>query len=271
MRKFSCFAVSLLAAATWVSPCWADNIESVAVGNEEPMTITVNGSFSDDCARDPLLLLTQLPAGAATETPDRIIAQIFTLPPGEGCNAAEVPFTLSREVSTPAGDRYEALVMLYQGFPSDEAVTLVDEETVRFGFEDDVEEPEIIEADIDIKPEKLNINRNARYLVALIEPTADYALEDIDTESLVLSVDIEGLAQEFPVLETMLNTEDDKLVVLFDNREVVQFIRDQGTAAPRLPFTVSGSLSDSTMFEGTEMVRIIDPGNGHHGSGHSMR
>ncbi len=106
---------------------------------------------------------------------------------------------------------------------------------------------------IDLDPDTLNMNSNGRWVTCRIAPPAGYSVAEIGIET--------------PLLEGVVAAEggevqDGTLVVKFDRQEVVTYLDDVlGITPPAdVELSVSGELTDSTPFEGSDTIRIIRPG-----------
>ncbi len=106
--------------------------------------------------------------------------------------------------------------------------------------------PEIIEADISIDPNTLNLASKGNWLTCYIWLPEDYNVADIDPNSVFLE-DIVA-AERFEI-------NDDAAIVKFSRSEV-QNILNIGENE----ITVTGELLDGTIFEGTDIISVIDKG-----------
>lgn len=116
------------------------------------------------------------------------------------------------------------------------------------------------DADVDIKPDTLNLNMEGRWISAYIwnlpEP---YNVSDIDTEEPIL---LEGV---FPSESS--NIEGEVLMVKFKfhgNTELIDYLRDHlyhmgGGWKRSVELRVTGQLVDGMEFSGIDTITIIDP------------
>ena len=234
---------------------WADTIDEVTVTEEAPYIVEINGTYSDGCDRDPVLLTTYLD--------NTIIIQIFTVPPpdtGACLDEGENVFVFSPEI-VPPGDDYQVNVIMYQGTPGvDEDVEVIDSETleVQSGIEE-------LEATVDINPDTINIKRKGQYISARITLSGgEHDVSDIDEETILLTIMIDGGESGTAVsAQRVVVDEDDNaiLVVKFDNEEVLSLIEEEVDEFPQyVTFVVKGELEDGSLFSGTDDVKVMNPG-----------
>ncbi len=232
---------------------WADTIDEVTVTEEAPYIVEINGTYSDGCDRDPVLLTTYLD--------NTIIIQIFTVPPAGDCpDGEENVFDFSLEI-VPPGDDYQINVIMYRGTPrADEDVEVIDSETLE--VQSDIEE---LEATVDINPDTINIKRKGQYINARITLSGgEHDVSDIDAETILLAIITDGeesgtvvSAQKVAVDED----EDNILIVKFDNDEVLTLIEEEVDVFPQyVIFVVKGALEDGSLFSGTDDVKVMNPG-----------
>jgi hypothetical protein len=230
---------------------WADTIDQVAISEGPPVIVEITGTFAcDDGARAPFTL--------QTSVENKIMIQIFTNPPQE-CIDQDVQFTLQEEIVPPEQGGYQIIVLLYTGVPGkDDPVVLEDSEkiTVR----------EAVAAMVDINPNTINLKRRGQFISAKVRMPEGFNLENIIPESFKLYVvkDNDELSEWIPAQRVMANMFDDVLNVKFSNLVVLNLIQENITEFPAtVKFLVQWQiLGDDTVYEGTDEVRVINPGKG---------
>ena len=117
-----------------------------------------------------------------------------------------------------------------------------------------------VEADIDIKPQKLNPQSKGRWINCFITPPDGYLAEDIDPEGLIISEIGEVILN--PGLEGIWweiiydDNEEPKLLVKFLRQEVNEVIIDNDLEG-EVEILVEGTLSQGAAgFFGTDTIKI---------------
>jgi len=103
-------------------------------------------------------------------------------------------------------------------------------------------------ADVDIEPDTLNLTSRGKWITAFIKMPEDYDMNDIDANSVYLEGEIEP--------ERFWLAEDNQVAIAMFSREEVQAVLIAG----EVELTITGQLSDGTLFEGTDVIRVIDEG-----------
>ena len=103
-------------------------------------------------------------------------------------------------------------------------------------------------AEVDIDPDTLNLTSRGNWITSLIWLPEDYSVADIDPNSVFLEDEIQ--ADLFQV------DEEEQVAIAKFSRSEVQGILNLGW----VELTVSGELTDGTVFEGTDVIRVIDKG-----------
>jgi len=118
-----------------------------------------------------------------------------------------------------------------------------------------------LQAEVDIDPDTLNLRSRGRPITAYIELPEGYDVADIDVDSICLY--FEGAPEEgIPVdsrYRARIGDEDGDempdLMVKF-NRQLVQSYLEPGM----VEMAILGELTDGTLLEGSDTVRVINPG-----------
>ena len=151
----------------------------------------------------------------------------------------------------------------YFGFYSDGTDTLssiiitssIDFAVGEFGIAKALQNPDVIQATIDIDPDTLNLNSKGKWITCYIELPGDYDVEDIDVSTIKLNDEVPAESRPTGVGDC----DDDgiaELMVKFD-RSAVQEILEAGD---EVEITVTGELNDDTKFEGSDTIRVINKG-----------
>ena len=109
-----------------------------------------------------------------------------------------------------------------------------------------------IEAEVQITPNTLNLQSKGKWIMCVIWLPEDYNVADIDVNSILLE-------DEVPVGLVWLG--DEFAVVKFSRGAIQEFLSEVETPG-EVELVVSGELSDGTIFEGTDTIRVIDVGGG---------
>ena len=127
--------------------------------------------------------------------------------------------------------------------------------------------PPLANATIDIKPDTLNLKSRGRWITAYIELSEGYNLSDIDRATILLNgtVPVDSFWVDKP-LESVIGDYDcdgtPDLMVKFSRCEVIEYIRDvRGVTHGNVNLTITGELCDGTLFEDSDMIRVIMPGD----------
>ncbi len=251
MKKMCVVFISMFLVFTG-STVWADTIDQVAISQGPPVIVEITGTFAcDDGARAPFTL--------QTSVENKIMIQIFTNPAQE-CTAQNVPFTISEEIVPPERGGYAVIVLLYSGVPGkDDPVVLEDFEKV-IGNEE-------VPAWVDIHPNTINVKRQGQFIGATIRMPEEFDLTNIIPESIKLYImkDNDELTEEWiSAQRVMVDMFDDALNVKFSNQAVLSLIKANVSEFPaNVKFRVQWQFQgDDNMYEGTDLVRVINPGKG---------
>jgi len=113
----------------------------------------------------------------------------------------------------------------------------------------------IIPATIDFDPDTLNLRTEGKWITVYIELPVGHGYDAIDID--VGRTFLEGLLEV-----QQSDIQDGVLMVKFDRQDVIAYIEVvMGIFPPEdVTLTVMGELTDGTRFEGSDTIRVIDPG-----------
>jgi hypothetical protein len=103
-----------------------------------------------------------------------------------------------------------------------------------------------IQADVKIVPRTVSLASSGRWIAAFLRLPEDCNVTDIDPNSIFLEDKIKP--EQFSV------DEQEQIAAARFNREEVQAILDVGD----IELTITGKLTDGTIFEGTDTIKVID-------------
>lgn len=109
---------------------------------------------------------------------------------------------------------------------------------------------ELVPAEIMIIPRTINLASKGRWIAAFLWLPEDYKVADIDPNSVVLQSEIEP--EQFWV-----NEQEHIALTKFSREEVQAFLN-----ISEVELTISGELFNGTVFEGTDVIRVIHKGKG---------
>jgi hypothetical protein len=112
--------------------------------------------------------------------------------------------------------------------------------------------PPSVEAEVKIRPKTLNLGSKGKRIMCLIRLAEDYNVADIDVNSIFLEDEIGA--------EWIWFNEDQQVVMAKFSRSALQEILSEVETPSQVELVVSGELSDGTIFEGTNTIRVIDKG-----------
>jgi hypothetical protein len=104
-------------------------------------------------------------------------------------------------------------------------------------------------AEVVIEPDTLNLASKGKWLSCSISLPEDYNVADIDSDSILLECEIEP---EFLHVDELA-----QLARARFTRRDVQAILEAGD----INLKITGKLTDGTVFEATDVIRVIDKGN----------
>jgi len=105
-----------------------------------------------------------------------------------------------------------------------------------------------IEAETDIDPDTLNLASKGKWITCYIWLPEEYNVARIDPNSVLLEGEIQA--------ESLWLDEEEQVAIAKFSRSAVQGILNIG----RVKLTITGQLADGTIFEGTDVIRVIDKG-----------
>jgi hypothetical protein len=130
--------------------------------------------------------------------------------------------------------------------------------TIKYG-------PIVIDATIDVDPNKLNLQSKGKWVTCYIELPEAFSVNDIDLSTVAISA-IDGELLDPPLYRegpTEIGDYDhdgiSDLMVKFNRQELVDILRDMGYGdGDRPELTVTGGLVGDTAFEGADTIELIN-------------
>jgi len=107
-----------------------------------------------------------------------------------------------------------------------------------------------IPAEVRIVPRTINLASKGKWITCYIWLGEEYDVADIEPNSVFLEYEIQA--------ESLLVDEQQQVVIVRFSRSEVQGILNVGEAE----LTITGQLTDRTIFEGTDVIRVIDKSGG---------
>jgi hypothetical protein len=133
----------------------------------------------------------------------------------------------------------------------------------------DVGLPQSIGATVDFDPNTLNLRSRGKCVTCYVELPQGYDPEDIDVGSIQFEYAVDALAAPTYVGDYDSDGIPDRMVK-FARDEVISYLTgydalydDADGGSENLEVTISGQLTDGTMFVGTDTIRTKNPGAGH--------
>ena len=105
-----------------------------------------------------------------------------------------------------------------------------------------------IPAEVRIVPRTINLASKGKWITSLFWLPEDYDVTDIELNSVLLEDEVEP--------EWFSVDEQQQVAIVRFSRSEVQGILNVGEAE----LTITGQLTDRTIFEGTDTIRVIDKG-----------
>jgi formylglycine-generating enzyme required for sulfatase activity len=127
-----------------------------------------------------------------------------------------------------------------------------DNETIYVGFRvASVPEP-AFEVEVEITPHTLNVQSKGKWITCHVWMPEGYDVTDVSSDSVLLE-------DEIPADWIWFDEEQQVIMVKFSRSALQELLADIETPA-EVELVVSGELSDGTIFEGTDTIRVIDKG-----------
>ena len=123
---------------------------------------------------------------------------------------------------------------------------------------------EALVADVDIKPETLNLKSKGNWITVFVEPPAGYEAEAIIADSVIIS-EVRGVTTVGTTIEPVRsNIKDDdedgvnELMLKYSRSELQEVLKSNNLTG-QVEITVTGSLTDAETFAGSDTVRVRGP------------
>jgi len=116
----------------------------------------------------------------------------------------------------------------------------------------------VIEATVDIQPDTLNLQSRLPSITCHVELPAGYDVGDIDVGTIVLEAHVPAQSHPTELGDYDGDTIGD-LMVKFPASAVRTLLLELGLLGD-VALTVSGELIDGTLFDGTDVIKVIDKG-----------
>jgi len=105
-----------------------------------------------------------------------------------------------------------------------------------------------IPAEVRIVPRSINLTSKGKWITCYIQLPEDYEVADIEPGSVILEDEIQA--------ESLRVDEQQQVAIVRFSRSEVQGILNVGEAE----LTITGQLTDGTVFEGTDVIKVTDKG-----------
>jgi hypothetical protein len=105
-----------------------------------------------------------------------------------------------------------------------------------------------VPAEVRIAPRTINLSSEGKWITAFLWLPEDYNVADLDSNSVLLEDEIEA--------ESLRVDEQQQVAIVRFNRSDAQSILNVGD----VELTITGQLTDGTVFEATDVIRVIDKG-----------
>ncbi len=117
---------------------------------------------------------------------------------------------------------------------------------------------------IEIHPETLNLKSKGRWITCHIELPEGYNVSDINRATILLNdtIPVDPFWVDKP-LESVIEDHDgtSHLMVKFSRTAVTEYIHSKGITYGKVTLTITGELYDGTIFDGSDVTRVIMPGH----------
>jgi hypothetical protein len=104
---------------------------------------------------------------------------------------------------------------------------------------------DLVEASVNVDPDTLNVKSKGKWVTCYIQLPEGYDVSDIDVGSILLEQTLAVQRSEI---------QDDVLMVKFDRQALIAYL--DGMRGD-VTLTVTGQLSDGTLLEGADTIRVI--------------
>jgi hypothetical protein len=107
---------------------------------------------------------------------------------------------------------------------------------------------------IEICPETLNLRSKGNWVTCFITLPQGYDVGDINASTILLN-------ESVPAEPRPVSTGDSHLMVKFNRTMISNLMLSEDIMYGNVTLTVAAQLYDGTMFEGSDTIRVIMPGN----------
>ncbi|MGD8506911.1 MAG: hypothetical protein PVF15_09665, partial [Candidatus Bathyarchaeota archaeon] len=125
---------------------------------------------------------------------------------------------------------------------------------------------EPVHADVDLKPDTLNLKSMGKWITCYIEVPEDLDVGNIDVSTVMLNETVPVSLLDVPAPEPVPTEIGDcdsdgilDLMVKFDRAMVSELILSEDITHGNVTLTITGWLFDRTQFEGTDTIRVLHP------------
>ena len=110
-----------------------------------------------------------------------------------------------------------------------------------------------IEASVNIDPDTLNLKSHGKWITCYVTLPEGYNVDEVIPQSLLL---------EEQIAPTWSYVDDEQVLkIKFNRSDVLDLLQSDGlNGAAEVELLIGGEMTDGTLFAGTDMIRIINPG-----------